>query len=69
MDKDVYLEKKPDDFVKDMLVLRASIGGNEASGFYCLFRGPQEKVIAMLEKVVADMKKADPDKIPLGDDG
>lgn len=33
-------------------VLRVSIGGTSAAGFYCVVRGDREEVMAMLRKVL-----------------
>lgn len=56
MIKAVQITRRPD----DPLCLRASIGGTEKSGYYCLFRGNQEQVLAMLELVLVAMRIAPP---------
>lgn len=38
----------------DPIALRASIGGTPALGYYLVFRGDPEKVMAMLREVVHD---------------
>lgn len=52
--KHVTLQRLPD----DSLCLRASIGGDERKGFYCTFRGDQQKVTEMLETVLLVLKYA-----------
>lgn len=48
----VLVNKSPD----DPTALRASIGGTDEVGFYCLYRGNTQSVVAMLEKVVAELR-------------
>jgi hypothetical protein len=52
--KHVTLQRLPD----DPLCLRASIGGTKEEGYYCMFRGDQDKVRAMLETVLLVLKNA-----------
>lgn len=44
----------------DPLCLRASIGGTAKMGYYCMFRGDQGEVLAMLEEVLKAMRAAPP---------
>jgi hypothetical protein len=44
----------------DPICLRASIGGDHEKGYYCTFRGEQQKVIAMLETVLLVLQNAPP---------
>lgn len=49
----VMVKKEPD----DPLALRASVGGNDDAGFYCVYRGDRAAVANMLEKVVKDLRE------------
>lgn len=42
--------------------LRASIGGNAKMGYYLVFRGDPAEVLAMLEAVTEEARRALPDK-------
>ena len=55
MPKKFHLEKKPDDPV----ALRASIGGTEIMGYYCVYRGNKPAIISMLEQIIAKLKEPD----------
>lgn len=55
---EVKLIKKPDDPV----CLRISVGGTQAIGFYCLFRGDKEDVIDCLEEILDSLKRDVPVK-------
>jgi hypothetical protein len=50
----VTLQHLPD----DPICLRASIGGSREEGYYCMFRGDQKAVLAMLETVLLVMQHA-----------
>jgi hypothetical protein len=52
--KHVKLQRLPD----DPICIRASIGGDDRIGYYCLFRGDQAKVIEMIEMVLLVMQHA-----------
>lgn len=47
---EIRITKKPDD-----TVLRASIGGNQQDGFYCVYRGRIQDIIQMLEAVSREL--------------
>jgi hypothetical protein len=40
-----------------MNVLRVSMGGNRAVGFYCVFRGDPAEVIELIEMIAAGAKE------------
>ena len=41
----------------DPICTRASIGGTEEMGYYCVYRNEKEKVIKMLKEVIKEMEK------------
>lgn len=57
--KDIRLIKKPD----DPACCRASCGGSEEIGYYCVFRGEKADVIACLENVLSALKEGKPVKV------
>ena len=52
----VVLQRKDD----DPICLRASLGGSDRIGYYCVFRGDKEEVIACIEEVLAALKGGEP---------
>ena len=55
----IKLIKKPD----DPLCCRASCGGMEELGYYCVFRGDKQEVIKSLEVILEALKSDQPVKI------
>lgn len=53
MKTDISISRKTD----DPIALRASIGGKEGVGYYCVFRGNPADVVPMLEQVLEAMKR------------
>lgn len=49
----VHLIRRMDDAAQ---VLRASIGGTAALGYYCVQRGSKAQIVAMLETVLKALK-------------
>ena len=58
MPKEFHIIKKTDDPV----ALRASIGGTELMGYYCVYRGSKTAITSMLEQVLENLRqlKAEP---------
>lgn len=58
----VVIHREPE----DPMALRASVGGQPALGYYLVYRGDPEAVVAMLERVLAEAReridKPDTDK-------
>ena len=52
-----HLQKEHDD---PDGVLRASIGGTPEAGYYIVYRGDNQKVIEMLEKILEQLKLPKP---------
>lgn len=57
-EKPTFIIKKEQD---DPIALRASIGGTNLAGYYCVYRGDRQKVMAVIRKVLEYMEKMPPD--------
>lgn len=52
-----FIDTKPKDYIDGKEVLRISIGGNEDSGYYIVYRGQAKKIARLLEQANKNFKQ------------
>jgi hypothetical protein len=53
----------------DPIAIRASIGGQDGTGYYCIYRGERKAIIEMVEKVLLTLRYAPDEPEPDDDTG